>query len=518
MLDDVIGANVLIRDVQIRSGGAQNVLLEEIQNVNILTSLKYDYHTNDNIKQKRALTEGCQQAIPDNRSTLGAEITGAVNLNDNPYWKQTTTDWTNDDFDTVKALIKIPGGIFDSSKVFPLGLTEGLRVTILLEQTNRVFRQLHSVVRDRSAQQNPRFHSTDGVWAAPSTWTNAQAEDTFFVDFRNNMRSTEQFPFCVGEKISFYNPFNGSDIGTNTDVEMIISALDWVQTANNPGTGGGGLIQVTLAAAATLSIATDVITTSYVLYSRSVLDATSFAPTLSIDNVELLVQQVEMPEGYTSKMKSMLKSGGAMNYDFTSFTNYKYSQLQSDRVVNIRLPIQASRCKAILAIPTDASVYSTKDAVSASGTYKFNSAFSDCDKEGVNNSTRSGLVGIADNATEYQFVYDGKLNPSRKVPVDRISMIANNNRSINQQWLIECEKALYMSGMDGLSFRAYQENFFIGRALSLQNGIYDARGKDFNLQVEYTSTDGPTKNKLWNCFVAHIRRIVVRGEQISMEI
>ena len=97
-------------------------------------------------------------------------------------------------------------------------------------------------------------------------------------------------------------------------------------------------------------------------------------------------------------------------------------------------------------------------------------------------------------------------------------MIANGNRSINQQWLIECEKALYMSGMDGLSFRAYQENFFIGRALSLQNGIYDARGKDFNLQVEYTGTDAPAKNKLWNCFVAHIRRIVVRGEQISMEI
>lgn len=231
-------------------------------------------------------------------------------------------------------------------------------------------------------------------------------------------------------------------------------------------------------------------------------------------------------------MKSMLKSGGAMNYDFTSFTNYKYSQLASDRVVNIRLPIQASRCKSILAIPTDSSVYSTADAVNASGTYLINKINSDCGRViggvnyGENRSNRSGLTGIADNATEYQFVYDGKLNPSRKVPVARISIGTNpaggatsdGARAINQQWLIECEKALYMAGIEPLSFRAYQENFFIGRALSLQNGVYDARGRDFNLQVEYTDTLAPTKNHLWMCFVAHIRRIVVRGEQISIEV
>ncbi len=101
----------------------------------------------------------------------------------------------------------------------------------------------------------------------------------------------------------------------------------------------------------------------------------------------------------------------------------------------------------------------------------------------------------------------------------RIAEIQNQYQGKDQQWLIEAEKAVYMAGIEPLSFLSYQKNWFIGRALSLQNGVYDARGKDFNLQVEYTETvGGPTKPHLWNCFVSHLRRIIVRGDSISIEV
>ena len=58
MLDAETGGQVLIRDLRIYSGGAGRILLEEYQNYNVLTALKYDYETNDNLKKKRALTEG----------------------------------------------------------------------------------------------------------------------------------------------------------------------------------------------------------------------------------------------------------------------------------------------------------------------------------------------------------------------------------------------------------------------------------------------------------------------------
>ena len=75
-----------------------------------------------------------------------------------------------------------------------------------------------------------------------------------------------------------------------------------------------------------------------------------------------------------------------------------------------------------------------------------------------------------------------------------------------------------MSNIVPYSFKDFNSNFVIGRALSLHNGIYDTRNKDFNLQLEYNGTQAPIKNKLWCNFVAHLRRIVFKGDGISLEV
>ena len=81
---------------------------------------------------------------------------------------------------------------------------------------------------------------------------------------------------------------------------------------------------------------------------------------------------------------------------------------------------------------------------------------------------------------------------------------------------IESEKALAMADIEPLSFRQFQSNFFIGRALALgKNAVYDARGKDFNLQVEYTGAT-QTKSKLWNNFVSHLRRLEIKNGGLSV--
>jgi len=36
--------------------------------------------------------------------------------------------------------------------------------------------------------------------------------------------------------------------------------------------------------------------------------------------------------------------------------------------------------------------------------------------------------------------------------------------------------------------------------------------------VEYQETDAPSKPKLWNCFIGHLRRIVVKGDSIALEV
>ena len=533
-LDGDLGANVLIRDIRISSGGAQNQILEEIQNVNVLSALKYDYETNDNMRRKRALTEGTILESNKARPNQGSTTTNMNNLDTNPYFDRNGSKLEDSDFKTVKALLTLPTGIFQNDRIFPLGMTQGLRIEIILEDANKVFRQLETGLRNKRVTANPVFHSVTGVDAARTAWLNGSAQTFFHLERANGVISVETCPFSVGDTVAFVSgdvfdkdapadsriPKDGS---AATDILQVkITDIEYNASAGG-GTTTTGLVKITFASTTNdwgFNISPSA-TDKYYVYSAGVDEASSFTPTCSVDNVELIVQQVEMPSGYVSKMNSMMKAGGAMNYDFLSYTNYKYSQLQSDRVVNIRLPIQNSRCKSILAIPTDATPYTAKQTIfSGDDVYKVNEITRDTAGGGytTDRSTRSGLVGIADHASNYQFIYNGKLNPNRKVPLNRISVNSGNEMPLNQQSFIEQEKALRMANIDPLSFEKCQENFFIGRALSLSSGIYDARGRDFNLQVEYQETTGPTKAKLWNCFVAHLRRIVVRGDSISLEV
>ncbi len=540
-LDGDLGANVLIKDIRISSGGAQNQILEEIQNVNILTALKYDYETNDNMKKKRALTEGTILQSNVSRPNNDGTSTNMNNIDANPYFYNDPVngDMEDVDFRTVKCLLKLPTGIFQNDKIFPLAMTQGLRIEIILEDANKVFRQVETSLKNKRLTSNAVFHSINGSNASRQEWTSGSSASAIYLERQNGIISVESCPFRVGDVIAFVHP-KATDVDNPGDsrvsasgaagtaiAKVTITDVTYDETAGG-GSADTGLVKLSCAdtdndwvdaITPTVNSKTAGATNKFYVYSCGVDEAATFAPTCSVNNVELQVQQVEMPSGYVSKMNSMLKAGGAMNYDFLSFTNYKYSQLVSDRVVNIRLPIQNSRCKSVLAIPTDATPYSAKQSVFADTTYQVNNLARDTGggDYSYNNSTRSGLVGIADHASNYQFIYNGKLNPNRKVPLSRIS-VNEDKLALNQQLLIENEKALRMADIDPLSFEKYQENFFIGRALSLASGVYDARGKDFNLQVEYQESSAPSKPKLWNCFVGHLRRIVVKGDAIALEV
>ena len=351
----------------------------------------------------------------------------------------------------------------------------------------------------------------------------------------------------------------------------IASIQHFDYSGNTPDVGGKwGLTEVNLVSAATrVAGSTRIIggntaaRACYVMVSRTLQKASAAqvaALNYDLSDVELIIQQVEMPGGYTSKLMKMMKEGGSLNYDFLSYRNYKYSSLSNDVQVNMRLPLVESRAKAVLCVPTDSEVYTNKALITGSpqeekgvdpagnsqytawspaqaAKYTYNSNNDRCyldgtdatggvagDKYTPNFSQRTGLVGIWDFLTNYQLFYDGKLNPSRKVDCSQVS----TGRSLSQQWAIEAEKALAMAGIRPLSFRDLHENAFIGRALSLQDGVYDCRGKDFNLQLAYEGASNvatpvvgnkaPIKNKLWNNYVAHLRRLVIKGNQISLEV
>jgi hypothetical protein len=642
-LDPHCGAQVLIKHIRISSGGAGAQLLEEYQDYNVLTALKYDYENDETLRSKRALTEGTTDWDQTTRGTMGTTKAMGANLAHNAYFApyETFTEGRNPDSDAhatdapwgnsdstpagdgafnagnkkVKCLLPLHTGIFQNDKVFPCLLTEGLRIEIELEQANRVVKMVDSGRMLTKRKLAPIFHSAAVAARGPSEGGSEagvasgagnitsesgnpgirQLIKYIYVHRKcNNQLGIDNFPFVVGEQVTLVNtlrdPQNNPGeyaslplvtTGGNQSQMVIESIRAVAGQGNTTGIGGWwGLIEVGLVGTgirireAILGHA-DYVNVSgngdcdWAMVSLSAQADTQYVPQYTLTNTELILQQLEMPAGYTRKMMSMMKEGGTLNYDFLSSTNYKYSQLKGDIVANIRLPLSQSRAKAILSVPCDATAYSSKalltgdanatplftdltqdvTAAPVAGGAKWPAAY-DPDAYtyqekpahvrggdaaavvvaapnqpaigyGIHNtpdgacySDRSGYTGIWDNCSNYQWFYNGQLNPNRAVDVSKTS----TQQSISQQQLIELEKALAMSGIRPLSFKMFNKNACIGRALSLQDGVYDTRGRDFNLQVNYEKTDSPNKNKLWHNFVHHIRRLVIRGNAISLEI
>jgi hypothetical protein len=529
-LDGQLGGQVLIRDLRIYSGGAGRVLLEEYQNYNVLTAVKYDYELNDTIRQKRGLTEGCVYYDERNRSTTGMRQDTANNISNNPYYDAPAKgDRTGSEptFKKCKCLLPLNTGIFSNDKIFPVGLTDGLIVEIILEEAKHCLRTPDTTMLNRKLFANPIFLSSNGTsdTAAPANpnsspqypkAANGSGFDSFFIR-RDNMMGINasvgpsQVPFTVGQRIGF------------VDVNASTTPVDNPSTNSTTyGTITGiyydaGTINAARITLAEKYIPTNAMDANFIVVDKSIDSSTAaeWLPKYKLTDCEFIVQQVQMPAGYKSKLASMMKEGGAMNYDFLSFTNYKTSQISSEKLTTLRVPLTQSRAKSVLAIPTDASVYTQKDIMMGTGTeVEYYDRYAEKNGRNQNRSVRPGLVGITDNITQYQLFYDGKLNPSRKVKCNKIS----SKTSIDQQPLIELEKALVMAGMKPHSMLNFQKNFVIGRALSLQDGVYDTRGKDFQLQVEYQETTPPQLNKLWNVWVSHLRRIVISGNAIQVVI
>ena len=526
-LDGQLGGQVLIRDLRIYSGGSGRVLLEEYQNYNVITSVKYDYELNDTIKQKRALTEGCVYYDERNRSTTGLVQDTANNLGNNPYFNapEATRTGAEPSFKKCKCLLPLNTGIFSNDKIFPVGLTEGLIVEIILEDAKQCIRTLDTTMEKRKLLSNPVFLSSNGITggaaapADPNTVPQYPAAADAFRSFwlrRDNMMGINadiggaQVPFVVGQRIGF--------------VDLVTSP-----PTDNPSTGAttyGVIQQISYAAgtknAALITLVADYTATATFTPNMLVVDksldstaAADWKPTYKVTDCEFIVQKVTMPDGYKSKLSTMMKQGGAMNYDFLSWTNYKSSQIASEKLSTIRVPLNQSRAKAVLAVPVDASVYTQKQIMMGDGTeIEYYDRTNEQNERVANHSVRPGLCGISDHISQYQLFYGGKLNPSRKVKCDKIS----SKKSIDQQPLIELEKAMVMSGIKPHSLMNFQKNFVLGRALSLQDGVYDARGSDFQLQIEYQETTPPNYNKLWNVWCSHLRRIVISGDSISVQI
>jgi len=507
-LDAQTGVSSLIRNITLRSGNW--VLLEEIDHYNSWVALKTDYSTNESLKGRRALTDGSTDYKIDSRGTQGTTKSIQNDISTNPYFKPATATSVDgsasfDATDFVEATFAIPlhTGILSNTKLFPNGMVgqNGLQITCLLEQNNVAFRQLEGNSLYRKTRLNPIFHGRNENGASMSS-ASAGTYTTIFLREQNSQNlEAKKCAFVVGQRIGFFNASTGleatySDGGPEI-ASITYDADDYLVLNLKSAINNNENINTTLG--------------EWFIYDRSTLTASTYDPTYEISDVNIVIQKVTPPAQYEKEMLAKMACGGNICYDFDTVSTYLYSQLATDRVANIRLPIENERCKSILCMPCDATPYTTQNVINASLGYKIEVE----EKANVNwylRSDRPNLVGIVDEATTYQWYYDNRLQPAREVSLTKLA----TKKSISAVHLIQLDDALSAAGITAHSLKSFRDNFVVGRALGLNNMTYDARNKDFNLQINYQGTTAPTKSKLWKSYVVSIRRLEISSNGVRV--
>ena len=494
---DHAGGGMLVKNMRIYDGTRGN-LIEEINEYSSLVAMKYDYDTDESARSLRAMQEGGTAHSVLNQGTMGNIRSEYTDTMTNPYFKTgagKTATMTDADFTTAKCCVPLHAGVF-SGKMFPVMMSGGLYLELDLEPASRVVKQLDTAVAGRKLQLNPVFHSLNGSNDAPNDWADGAGTDVFYLTKDNNLSGSDRVnkcPFVVGESITWVKESDQSEAGLS--VPWIISEIN--------ACGTNGLIEIKSAVSVTNNTGEDIVSTEWRVASISAAGETSYDVSYTMSNVNLVAHQVELDPKFKAGMMAKIREGKSIEFDIHSVSNYKNSLLASDRQTSFLVHANNSRAKSLLVSPTDSTIYTSAQLVSASGTYSI--AENEADITG--NSNRSGYTGICDFLTSVQYQIDGKLVPSRPVSTKKCA----TRNSVDAFHLFELEKSLDNAGITPRSFVKFLDNWVLGRGFALGAGAMDMRGKDLSVLLKYEESTAPTKPKMINSFVFHIRRLVMRG-------
>lgn len=170
VLDSITGANGLFSKCVVYAGNRTQVI-ETLDHYSSFVSVKYSYDTNDSMRSRRAVVEGCGEWLPSSRGTLGTSKSVQANQMYSPFMEQanrelpptTTLDASNKP-GFIKASVSIPihmGMFANNSKAVPNVLLNGTYIEFTCESNARVLRVLDSTASVRRLALNPVFSGVD---------------------------------------------------------------------------------------------------------------------------------------------------------------------------------------------------------------------------------------------------------------------------------------------------------------------------------------------------------------------
>jgi hypothetical protein len=525
------GLHSLIEGIRIYDANT-NLQIETLQNYNAMAEKFHMYSENTSIRNKRGLIEGLEYTSRNFDSELydnyPARTTDNSQLFNHPY-----KTGSNDDYfatatptanpNTIEVALHLYSGILGamSNKMFPVMLTDGLRVEIDLASSSQALElwTAEGMVKV-DGNLDPFLGSGDSCRFGIIAPTPTNATPLTSVDLYTE-KNAGFSQICIaggaGTAPTQDAINNGCCIVKNQlvgAVNLVVGKKLWGWTNEavpvwtdmgtitsvecNAGENLGGLVRVKVnlvggangdlfvggAGRDNAGVAQDSLNnTCGVPSNQFVTNATGalVVPRIVVDDVQFIVKTLQPPQAYVNSMLKQVSTSEGVNYDYLTIDTYRNNILAGERVAQLNIPTLNHRATSIMTLPISNSQ--------------------------PNSLIYNNLKTIIDTASNYNYLIDNKLQPTRKV---RLTQLSQTIPKTEQLALFECEKALSSIKIQPRQLDYQAENFFIGRALARYGGVYNlAETGNASLRVEFTN---PVLNKLMITFIGGLRRLVINNQ------
>ena len=219
---------------------------------------------------------------------------------------------------------------------------------------------------------------------------------------------------------------------------------------------------------------------------------TGYAPpsTIQISNVELIVGTINLQPDEINKIQAAAGSSTGFQHDYQSYLNYPQN-ITKALVNSVFIPTKLNRTKSVITF---------YEAVG-----------------GQVETNRDNLLPIIDSNTapsRYNYKLNNLIVPNRSVSLANLNKAPTEAGAWSSIHLHELQKAL-SSSISVRSLEAPNECFAVGRQLAVMNHTYDANSKgEMRLELNFSTQ---TRDLLIHNFIHHIRRLIVSGQGIMVE-
>ena len=491
VLNDKLGGASLIRSLTI-SSLATNTVLEQIDNYNQLAYVKSHFENNQSMTNKNALVSG------NGSGHSGPQF--------NLFWSTEDELTTNGlyklgAYKEVELLIPLSlSGVLGQGrnpKVVPVVAMGGLRISIILEHDVNKITQAVQFRGDGKLNElvgfDPRTQytaasiytggSTFDLTGTTITLNNVAdgADEGLAFDSLAELRAA--FPIYKSDKIQVI-------IEDKSNQVITVSASDSYITKIEMDTGR---VKLTLNAA--IQAAPGTVPEA----SRVALYIAGSTPNYQISNVELVTASVQAPATYINSLMGAVKRG--LNYDYTTFTNYQVNLNSSITQSSQYIPMSQSRCLSLLSVP---------ETIAAVDTYSLI-------KDGLRPTIPETDVCSPEN---YNYLIKNLRTPLQSVELTRLSETTDGADDSYAKFAAvhtkETEEAIEACDIAVRNLDRPNHCFIIARALARHGHSFNAQGVgETRLNLRYNSN---TKNQIFNHFVCHRRRAVIKSNSLVVEV